>query len=393
MTDQNALTSSITELVEQTADLKGELVEFASGPRFKRQFEALLTEAAESDGQVDGAAMVRTMDYFILQHRLLNGQTVLDQFVTRRRPALSAVERETVLGWRDVVEGVFEVREFDNDAIVLHNLIDDLVYRTYSNMGPAAFTRARKGMFMVCRIVPVHPDTEAWLISGHISLHPKTRRQQIAKVVLETTMANPQLLRRNTDLVRKAWEQQAEDRAAFIEVFGADLAILPPEEAQERLREHYRRKQEAANSGRKKRKVSGPGAEQIGTLSGDILAAEDLGLIYDEVEGLNFYLDFGRLDALFADPTLVRDRTYLEQLRDYLEDDSVSPLAILRLVQRHPDGVDAIFGALLRKPGFLWSRDGEKLLYRKKKSFFDSEPTPSISVIGARLTELLGFDK
>jgi len=43
---------------------------------------------------------------------------------------------------------------------------------------------------------------------------------------------------------------------------------------------------------------------------------------------------------------------------------------------------------LLRKPGFSWSRDGEKLLRRNKKPFFDQEPTPSISTIGQRLAEL-----
>ena len=119
----------------------------------------------------------------------------------------------------------------------------------------------------------------------------------------------------------------------------------------------------------------------------ELLGADSVALIYDEVEGLNFYRDFGRLDALFADPTLARDRTNLGRLREYLRDESVSPLAIRRLVQRHPDGVDPVFRTLLRKPGFSWSRDGEKLLRREKESFFDREPTPSISIVGGRLAE------
>ena len=79
----------------------------------------------------------------------------------------------------------------------------------------------------------------------------------------------------------------------------------------------------------------------------------------------------------------------LARLREYLHDESVSPLAIRRLVQRHPEGADPVFRALLRKPGFCWSRDGEKLLRRDKEPFFDREPTPSISIIGKRLAELL----
>ena len=58
-----------------------------------------------------------------------------------------------------------------------------------------------------------------------------------------------------------------------------------------------------------------------------------------------------------------------------LQDESVSPLAIRRLVQRHPEGADPVFRTLLRKPGFSWERDGEELLRRRKKTFFDHEPT------------------
>jgi hypothetical protein len=115
--------------------------------------------------------------------------------------------------------------------------------------------------------------------------------------------------------------------------------------------------------------------------------------VYDEVEGLTYYRDFGRLDALFADPSLTRDRRYLTQLREYLQDESVSPLAIRRLVQRHPDGADPVFRALLRKPGFSWQRDGEELLRRRKDTYFDREPAPSISAVGDRLVELLRTGK
>jgi hypothetical protein len=195
-------------------------------------------------------------------------------------------------------------------------------------------------------------------------------------------------------MLQKAWEIQAEHRADFIDQVGADMIVLSPEEAQETLREHYRRQQQraAANLDAKTAKraaKTGPAPEQVAPLPEDMLAADTIALIYDEVEGLNHYRDFGRLDALFADPTLARDRTYLTLLREYLNDDSVAPLAIDRLVQRHPDGADPVFRALLRKPGFTWARDGENLLRRHKKTHFDHEPTPSISTIGERLAELL----
>lgn len=116
-------------------------------------------------------------------------------------------------------------------------------------------------------------------------------------------------------------------------------------------------------------------------------------MIYDDVEGLNYYADFGRLDTLFAEPGLVRDFAHITLLRGYLHDESVSPLAIRRLVQRHPESADQVFRALLRKPDFSWQRDGEHLLRDRKPDHADCEPTPSISCIGERLRELLDINR
>jgi hypothetical protein len=55
--------------------------------------------------------------------------------------------------------GIFEIRGKDGDAIILLNLIDDLEYRTYSNMGRAVFRPLPGGGFLHARLVPVRP---AW---------------------------------------------------------------------------------------------------------------------------------------------------------------------------------------------------------------------------------------
>jgi hypothetical protein len=387
--------TSIDDLIDRAGDLKGELVTFAQSSRFARRLDALLFDAADHHGHLDEGTAVLTIDHFALQYRLPGGRTVVEQFVAQRRPPLSDDEQKMMLGWRDVVEGCFEVRRGDGDAVELHNLLDDLVYRVYSNMGRRALSRLRRGMLVMCRIVPVHPATGAWLVSGHIAAFGKSARRQIAQVAAQQITAHPELLRRNPAMLRRAWEVQAEHRADFIAQVGSDLVVLAPHEVQETMREHYRRlrRKAAANltgKAAKRAVTTGPTPEEIGRLPDDLLSADSVAMIYDEIEGLNYYRDFGRLDALFADPALVRDRTNLAQLREYLHDESVSPLAIRRLVQRHPEGADPVFRTLLRKPGFSWSRDGENLLRRDKKPFFDREPTPSISIVGERLAELLG---
>ena len=68
----------------------------------------------------------------------------MDRFVTGRQD-LTAVDRETLLGGRDPVEGIFEIQREEKDAVVLLNLVDDLRYRTYSNIGQVAFHGVSKG--------------------------------------------------------------------------------------------------------------------------------------------------------------------------------------------------------------------------------------------------------
>ena len=50
---------------------------------------------------------------------------------------------------------------------------------------------------------------------------------------------------------------------------------------------------------------------------------------------------------------------------------------------------DTVFRRILRKPNFTWAEHGEALLRRRKPWYYEQEPRPGTSVIGARLTELV----
>jgi hypothetical protein len=51
-------------------------------------------------------------------------------------------------------------------------------------------------------------------------------------------------------------------------------------------------------------------------------------------------------------------------------------------------GYASASGRVLRKPGFTWADHGEALLRRRKPWYYEHEPRPGVSVIGARLQEL-----
>ena len=384
---------SLESLIERSAELKGALVDFACGPRLERHLTRFMQKSVSPGEVLDDGDAASLVDRFALQHRLPNGKTVLDQFLASR-PDLSAADRDMMRGWRDPVEGVFEIRGRDQDAIVLLSLLDDLEYRTYSNMGPAAFRQLPKNGFVFARLVPVGPVAGAWLVSGYMNAFPKSEAAQVARVALQLATTAPELVFRNPQKIEQGWQQMREDRAAFIEFFGSDELALSPDEAAERLDAYYRHRQQAALDAHPERRKRRRGRDtELPPVEwpAELADADTIGLIYDEIDGLNFYNDYGMLSELFADPALAADKRYADVLRGYLESDSVGPLPIRRLAAAHPETADAVFRKILRKPNFTWADHGEALLRRRKPWYYAHEPRPGVSVIGSRLQELIAL--
>jgi Domain of unknown function (DUF6398) len=119
------------DLLASCAELKHELVAFARSPRFSRQLDQAIGEGEPADE----ADHINLTDHFILGRPLSDGRTVVEVFAAEH-PGLTSADREMLLGWRDVVEGVFEIRERDGVAVTAVNLVDERTYRIYSNAGP-----------------------------------------------------------------------------------------------------------------------------------------------------------------------------------------------------------------------------------------------------------------
>jgi len=183
------------------------------------------------------------------------------------------------------------------------------------------------------------------------------------------------------------------ERAAFVEFFGRDELVLPPAETEERVNSLYRHRQEAALAARPaRRRPSGiPGVDVPALkLPAEIADAGTIGVIYDEIDGLNFYNEYGMLRDLFADPALASDKRYADVLRGYLRAETIGPLPLRRAAAAYPQTVDAVFRKILRQPHFTWAEHGEALLRRRKPWYYEHEPLPNSIVIGARLSELVG---
>jgi hypothetical protein len=109
-------------------------------------------------------------------------------------PELAEADRQMLLGWREVVHGVFEIRERDGDAIIAVNLIDELTYRVWSNSGRSALASMPPGYFMVARIVPIGIG---WMLSGAQQTFDASQRAEVLQVAAELATGHPHLVFRN----------------------------------------------------------------------------------------------------------------------------------------------------------------------------------------------------
>ncbi|MEY9930433.1 hypothetical protein ABH926_005078 [Catenulispora sp. GP43] len=387
----------VEHVIELSEGLKGELIDFAQHPRFSKQFSAALRQAAGPERFLDESTAIMAIDAFVLQKKLHDGTTVVQRFVDQRRPALSAEEKAALLRWQEVVEGCFEVRERLRDGVLLHNLLDDLLYPTWATAGAEVLERMTPGSFVVARVVPAHADFDVWLFSGTQAVFEPEDGPAIARTAMQAGVTRPEAMRRNTELMTMAWRMQAEERAAFLQVAGNDMVVGTPQEMREVLLDfrRLRQRQIEQTSSPKGAPDSDTGVdpEDLVAFSEEILDAASVAVVYDEVEGIHYFADFAAVLEPFAVPAEQLTPALLSRLRDYLNDETVPPFLFRRLAAQHPDSVDHVFATLLGKKGFRWDRDGEALLTRKKPAFADHEPTPSITVTGKRLAELLRTER
>jgi hypothetical protein len=389
--DQDGDERSLACLIERSAELKRALVGFALSPRMGRHLKRFMMEGAGPDEVLVEDEAIDAVDRFALLYRLPNGKTVLDQFLASW-PDLSAADKEMLRGWRDPVDGIFEIRRRDGDSLILLNLVDDLEYRAYSNMGAAAFRPLLKHGFVYARLVPIGPVPDAWLVSGAMRAYRKSDVAQAAQAALELATRLPELVYRNPGNIEQAWQQMRAERAAFVEFFGRDELVLAPADTEKRVNAFYRHRQEAALAARPARRRPShiPGVDVPAfELPTEIADAGTIGVIYDEIDGLNFYNEYGMLRDLFADPALASDKRYANVLRGYLRAETIGPLPLHRVAAAYPQTVDAVFRKILRQPHFTWAEHGEALLRRRKPWYYEHEPRPNRTVIGARLAALI----
>jgi hypothetical protein len=420
---------ALPALLEHARELKRELVDFAENNRFDRWLRPLLEQAAAvQDPREREAQLIRALDDFVMTFRFPDGDTLIDRFLAAR-PDLPDADRELLSNWKDQVESIFEVSEAsgasgtsgaygtsgaeakDVGHLTLRNLIDDLDYELYYlDVGAEALRDTGPGDLILVRLVPLVPLVSlaegAWMISGLVGSSPKSRKA--IKLALRLAADAPELAFRNPDLLKRSWEAMRRDRERFIEFFGSDEVILDAADVDNRVnafRLHAKKATRAeaaaaavaaAQAGAQAE--AGAGADGGVDFPADYFAqfelppdlhwGETVGLIYDEVGGQEFVVNYDRAKAMFAKPALASEKEHARLLQSYLKEETVTPVPLTRLAEAHPDTADEVFAKILKRPDFTWAADGEALLRKHKAWYYAEERHPCVTVLGTRLRDL-----
>jgi len=380
--------SEAAALLEHCSELKRRLVEFARSRRFSRELDQAVSEGM--GGTAAGESeFTNLLDHFILQRPLADGRTVTEVFVAEH-PELTDADRQMLLGWRDVVEGVFEIRQQAGDAVVAANLIDELMYKVRANSGSGALAPLRPGCFMTARIVPAGGD---WMLSGAQRLFAASDRAAMLRLAAKLATEHPRLVFRNPEKVTEGWELARKQRALFIEHFGNDLVVVPGREVAPRMNAFlaWRNRRALAETSSAAENLDADVADLTPAFDvpADLASAPTVALICDETEGLVFLANFSLVREAFEDPGLAADREHREAVLGYLSARSISPLPFRRLAEADTVRASQLFQRLLGRPGFSWEFDGEALLRAHKPWCFDTTPQPSVTPLRSELAEAL----
>lgn len=371
----------VSDELKRAGELKGELIRFACSRFPKLYNDQVLEEFKRGPERIiileeDTAELDNPTDRFVLETRLPDGRTIVEVFVAERTD-LPEQEREMILGWQDVSEGIFQIDRRLPDGFILYNLLNDLVYEAKPNkeIDPSPFG---VGGFIYARLIPV--DEQTYMFSG-AAISFGEKRKLVVKLVEDLLMDNPARgYEGNPAKVGQGFALLNDQYRTFGEHFGGDELISSGRKLTKPYREFMHL-------------ISGEGGPPLPTdLPKDLVETDDVGFLCDEVEGISFLQGYGEFRQIFEDPSFDKRGklavAQAEVIRGYLKSDTISTVSLRKMASSFPDHAQKVFRAALGRPYFDLARDFDALMMEFKPGYVKAREYPSIIMMGDRIVKL-----
>lgn len=363
-----SLTTDQQQLVERAGDLKRALVQFATSPPLQRQLRVITRRhQLESTDLPEYDVLVNSIEELLFDFTFDDGSTVLDRFGAL--PARTDKDGALLVGLGQGRTGIYEIRTLEGDVMEVVSALDDLSHVLVATQ-PGVVGHLEPGDFIHGRILPV---ADVWVLSGNHEIFPAAARAAVADAVRVTVTLAPALTFTNPDLRRRAEEVAAATHDSFVTLFGTDAVVRSAADVADTY---------AAALGGVPMLAEVTRQVAADALSGlEVGASQHVGIVSHRQVGITFCLDYGAVADALADPETIARPERAELVLGYLEDETIAPWIVDRLVTRAQPEADAALASLLRRPGFDWDRDGAGLLVEYKPSYEGLGLAPVIATL------------
>ena len=370
-------------------DIKGALIGYSRRFEFTEDFGAALQarfgKRRRPEAEDEWFAF---QDWFVLQCRLESGGTVIERFIEEHQNIISDDVRQLVVGWEQVIEGLFEIKDIAGSCWRMKNLINEREYRVYPTVDMDGF-RVNAGDFFAARIVPAQGFH---IFSGAASLIESDgsdeRRAAVYQTAAEIQMEHPErAFQDNQEKLQKSLQATREQYEDFVKYFGSDEVFGTGKEIMQNYQNFfdyriYEKKNPdtgltpAQSYADDTGKVYQPPQVQ---LPKNIIRSPDVGMLCDPVEGISFLIDYRKFIDVFEYPEQQLGRGDAEDLvLSYLESDTISDVPFRRVAQKFADNFKQVISYYGNQEEFLSCRIDDLMLEFKPDTF---DKLPGIVVI------------
>lgn len=377
--------AAIEALLDQAAELKSALVEYATSPGFKKRLAARYDDVLKT-GLGRENSLYEAIES-ILYDRGPGAEPLIERYL-RTNKTLGQADRAIYESWRDRgVFGVFKVIEHAADRILLRNLIDELDYETYSSQGADSISGLKPGGFVMTRIVPIG---HLYTLSGTTKNFGPQDAATANSLAARLLSLDHSLPFHNPQKLAAALANVAQNHRIFGELFGSHALQGTGAQMIEAYRtflEASRREAAARNGMPGDLARTGPELAPDDSFPAGFAALQDVRLVHHPVKSVVFLVDYDRLEAAHRTPPTRAQDPGATVLRGYLEDDQIPFFILQALAEQHPETVDALYRVALERPDFTWEADGEALLRTYKPAPIHHEDLPRIAMVPVSLSE------
>jgi len=321
-------------------------------------------------------------DNFVYSYRFSDNLTVIDRFVSEA-PDLTGKEKAIVLRWKEPVVGLFQVKSSLPDGFVAENLINEVDYTIKPTTIPQRLEQiARPGAFFRAKIIPVS-DNE-YIFSG-VQEFLDISEKEILRIAASLQLEHPEFaFRDNEERIKRGFELQKKDRELFVEYFGSEEVLTEggklPDLAAGFMNYRLSKIEKPLPEGYKPPEVHFPKG---------LLKSKDVGIVFDELSGQHYLINYGIILNVFQSPDELKIQLHKRDILTYLEDQTISPHVLRRLLFKYPQNAEFIIRKILDRPEFGLEKDFDSLMDEFKPSFKGKRIYPYILPMSPKLVKIM----